>query len=135
MRKIVVGIMALIIILPSVAFAAASGVKDWYQNRDGQWIYEVTLSANEAYTLLNMSRVTGGWLMNVEVHTSADDAVGVTLTNARGTDLLNGNGTTTAATDGEYVIPNDRWAINSALTLTSSAIASGTATFVITVAK
>ena len=135
MKKIVVGIALLALLVPSIAFAAPSNVNDWYQNRDGQWIYEVTLSANEAYTLLNMSRVTGGWLMNVEVHTSADDAVTVTLTNARGTDLLNGNGSTTAATDGEYVIPNDRWAINSALTLTSADIASGTATFVITVAK
>ena len=101
----------------------------------GQLIYvtqKLTLSANAGPVDLEEYMV-GGVLYSVELVSSADDAVTFTLNTGNGAVMA--TITTTGATNGEWMFPDDRYPINSVPNYTLSGLGSGTVEVDITVWK
>lgn len=97
--------------------------------------YELTLSANATATELPGDFMyKGGYLLPMKYHTSADDAIVVTLVDSDSIDYLNGNGTITDGQAGGFASPNDRWPIDQTLYYTLTGLGSGTATLTFHVA-
>lgn len=90
-----------------------------------------TLSADGTQTINLRSREKH--LFSIEVLTSADDAVTVSIANQNGSALYAATATT-AATGGEILVPTTYYFVgpNDTLTLTLADMASGTATFAVT---
>jgi hypothetical protein len=94
----------------------------------------LSLSADDSDVALS-TKLRGGYLFQVEVFTSADDAVTFTINSALGTQLF--TMTTTAATSGEIEQPDYFYYVptNRTPTYTLSGLGSGTATIEITFIK
>lgn len=94
----------------------------------------LTLSADASAVALDAT-LSGGYLCQVEIFASADDAMTFTINSALGTQLF--TTTTTAATSGEISTPTAFWAIpeGQTPTYTLSGLGSGTVTIEVTVVK
>jgi hypothetical protein len=89
--------------------------------------YKVAVSANAAAVPLPHNFV-GAYLYPVEIISTLDDALTVSLATALGTSL--GTKTTTAATSGEWLIPAIWYPLTSLPTYTVSGLGSGSVTLV-----
>lgn len=105
-----------------------------HKNSSGsEYVFQTLVLSGDASEVNLDARLIGGYLFSVEVVTSADDAVTFTIKSGLGTTMC--TGTTTAATSGEYISINDRYAINSLPNYTVSGLGSGTLTVQITVSR
>jgi hypothetical protein len=92
----------------------------------------ITLSADVASAPIP-ANLRGGYLFSVEVKSTADDAVVVTIKSELGTTLY--TTTTTGAIAGEIGYPSSYWPLNGVPTYTVSGLGSGSVTIEITVVK
>jgi len=100
-------------------------------NGETQYIAQQWQFAENGAQVLSANMV-GGYLFTVRIKASADDAVTVVVSDALG-NLV--NHTTTAAIAGEFATIGDRYTTNNTLTITLSAIASGTVDVEIVISK
>lgn len=93
--------------------------------------YTLTLTADATSTELPGDFMyKGTYLLPAEYEASLDDAITITLKNARGRDFFDGQGTLTTATTAGHISPLDRWPIQDTLYYVVSGIGSGN--FVVT---
>lgn len=135
--------MKLLVAMAAIMFCGcAAGLHDTAGDlrtpmAEGQYIAYteyMTLSADASGVLLD-PRLAGGYLTQVEIYSSADDAMTFSIDSHLGTELF--TITTTAATGGEIATPTAFWWIPKATspTYTLSGLGSGTVTIEITVVK
>lgn len=137
MKKIFIVLVAIIMLSGCAASLEQTGGNLRTPFREGQYIaytQYLELSADDSSVDLDQ-RLAGGYLTQVEIYSSADDAMTFTIYSHLGTTLF--TTTTTAATSGEIETPDAFYFIPVATTptYTLSGLGSGTVTIEITVIK
>ena len=112
-----------VLLVPALCFAGA------YKLPSKAVVEKLSLSADASGVALD-DAFQGNYLFQVEIYTSADDAVTFSIASETGTTLF--TTTTTAATSGEIDGPDAYYMITGAATYTLSGLGSGTATILIT---
>lgn len=117
MKKLFLVILALMLV-PAVAFAGAKKLPG------GSIVEVLSLSADASAVALSTEFI-GQYIYQIEIKTSADDAVVFTINSESGSTLF--TKTTTAATSGEIGQPSGYYLITGPATYTLSGLGSGTA--------